>query len=47
MGCGGVPGRRCSRPLGLQVWDAIEGTLRCSSEEVSSGITALVFLDKR
>ncbi|XP_010860799.1 PREDICTED: sterol regulatory element-binding protein cleavage-activating protein [Bison bison bison] len=29
------------------VWDAIEGTLRCSSEEVSSGITALVFLDKR
>lgn len=31
----------------LQVWDAIEGTLRCSSEEVSSGITALVFLDKR
>nr|XP_030701169.1 sterol regulatory element-binding protein cleavage-activating protein isoform X5 [Globicephala melas] len=39
--------RRCSQPLGLQVWDAIEGTLRCSSEEVSSGITALVFLDKR
>ncbi|XP_026952749.1 sterol regulatory element-binding protein cleavage-activating protein isoform X5 [Sagmatias obliquidens] len=38
---------RCSQPLGLQVWDAIEGTLRCSSEEVSSGITALVFLDKR
>ncbi|XP_060060745.1 sterol regulatory element-binding protein cleavage-activating protein isoform X3 [Erinaceus europaeus] len=31
----------------LEVWDAIEGTLCCSSEEVSSGITALVFLDKR
>uniref|UniRef100_A0A2I3HUJ3 Sterol regulatory element-binding protein cleavage-activating protein n=1 Tax=Nomascus leucogenys TaxID=61853 RepID=A0A2I3HUJ3_NOMLE len=29
------------------VWDAIEGVLCCSSEEVSSGITALVFLDKR
>ncbi|XP_076985600.1 sterol regulatory element-binding protein cleavage-activating protein isoform X4 [Tamandua tetradactyla] len=29
------------------VWDAIEGVLRCSSEEVSSGITALIFLDKR
>ena len=42
-----LPARRCSQPLGLQVWDAIEGTLRCSSEEVSSGITALVFLDKR
>lgn len=33
--------------LGLQVWDAVEGTLRCTSEQVSSGITALVFLDKR
>uniref|UniRef100_A0A2K6TTQ8 SREBF chaperone n=1 Tax=Saimiri boliviensis boliviensis TaxID=39432 RepID=A0A2K6TTQ8_SAIBB len=31
----------------LMVWDAIEGVLCCSSEEVSSGITALVFLDKR
>uniref|UniRef100_Q12770-3 Isoform 3 of Sterol regulatory element-binding protein cleavage-activating protein n=1 Tax=Homo sapiens TaxID=9606 RepID=Q12770-3 len=31
----------------LEVWDAIEGVLCCSSEEVSSGITALVFLDKR
>lgn len=29
------------------MWDAIEGMLRCSSEEVASGITALVFLDKR
>jgi hypothetical protein len=29
------------------VWDAIEGVLCCSSEEVSSGITALIFLDKR
>lgn len=38
---------RCSQPLDLQVWDAIEGVLCCSSEEVSSGITALVFLDKR
>lgn len=39
--------RTSSRPRGLQVWDAIEGTLCCSSEEVSSGITALIFLDKR
>ncbi|KAK2506252.1 LOW QUALITY PROTEIN: hypothetical protein MC885_014672 [Smutsia gigantea] len=39
--------RRCSQLTGLQVWDAIEGTLQCSSEEVSSGITALVFLEKR
>lgn len=42
-----APALRCSRPPGLQVWDAIEGMLRCSSEEVSSGVTALVFLDKR
>lgn len=41
------PAHRYSQPLGLQVWDAIEGMLRCSSEEVASGITALVFLDKR
>lgn len=39
-----VVGRSSGR---LEVWDAIEGTLRCSSEHVSSGITALVFLDKR
>ncbi|XP_060486876.1 sterol regulatory element-binding protein cleavage-activating protein [Panthera onca] len=39
-----VVGRSSGR---LEVWDAIEGTLRCSSEEVSSGITALIFLDKR
>ncbi|KAM9593212.1 sterol regulatory element-binding protein cleavage-activating protein isoform 3-T3 [Trichechus inunguis] len=39
-----VVGRSSGR---LEVWDAIEGVLRCSSEEVSSGITALVFLDKR
>ncbi|XP_029773728.1 sterol regulatory element-binding protein cleavage-activating protein [Suricata suricatta] len=39
-----VVGRSSGR---LEVWDAIEGTLCCSSEEVSSGITALVFLDKR
>uniref|UniRef100_A0A8C3XB67 Sterol regulatory element-binding protein cleavage-activating protein n=1 Tax=Catagonus wagneri TaxID=51154 RepID=A0A8C3XB67_9CETA len=39
-----VVGRSSGR---LEVWDAIEGTLRCSSEEVASGITALVFLDKR
>ncbi|XP_021574853.1 sterol regulatory element-binding protein cleavage-activating protein isoform X1 [Carlito syrichta] len=31
----------------LEVWDAIEGVLCCSSDEVSSGITALIFLDKR
>lgn len=39
-----VVGRSSGR---LEVWDAIEGTLCCSSEEVSSGITALIFLDKR
>ncbi|KAM9185627.1 sterol regulatory element-binding protein cleavage-activating protein isoform 3-T3 [Dugong dugon] len=39
-----VVGRSSGR---LEVWDAIEGVLRCSSEEVSSGITALVFLDRR
>uniref|UniRef100_A0A8D0HUG9 SCAP beta-propeller domain-containing protein n=1 Tax=Sphenodon punctatus TaxID=8508 RepID=A0A8D0HUG9_SPHPU len=31
----------------LEVWDAIEGTLRCSNEEGQSGITALVFLNDR
>lgn len=39
-----VVGRSSGR---LEVWDAVEGTLRCSSEQASSGITALVFLDKR
>lgn len=39
-----VLGRSSGR---LEVWDAIEGMMRCSSEEVSSGITALVFLDRR
>uniref|UniRef100_A0A8B9E100 Sterol regulatory element-binding protein cleavage-activating protein n=1 Tax=Anser cygnoides TaxID=8845 RepID=A0A8B9E100_ANSCY len=31
----------------LEVWDAIEGTLRSSNEESQSGITALVFLNNR
>ncbi|KAM4704636.1 sterol regulatory element-binding protein cleavage-activating protein [Rhinophrynus dorsalis] len=31
----------------LEVWDAIEGTLRCSNCESQSGITALVFLNHR
>ncbi|XP_053116226.1 LOW QUALITY PROTEIN: sterol regulatory element-binding protein cleavage-activating protein [Hemicordylus capensis] len=31
----------------LEVWDAIEGTLRCSSEDGQSGITSLVFLNSR
>nr|XP_023416169.1 sterol regulatory element-binding protein cleavage-activating protein isoform X2 [Cavia porcellus] len=39
-----VVGRSSGR---LEVWDAIEGELRCSSEVSSSGITALVFLDAR
>ncbi|KAG3279807.1 SREBF chaperone, transcript variant X2 [Ictidomys tridecemlineatus] len=39
-----VVGRSSGR---LEVWDAIEGVLCCSSEEGSSGITALVFLDRR
>lgn len=39
-----VVGRSSGR---MEVWDAIEGELCCSSEVSSSGITALVFLDKR
>ncbi|XP_070247239.1 sterol regulatory element-binding protein cleavage-activating protein [Myotis yumanensis] len=39
-----VVGRSSGR---LEVWDAVEGSLRCSCEQVSSGITALVFLDRR
>ncbi|XP_051466953.1 sterol regulatory element-binding protein cleavage-activating protein [Apus apus] len=31
----------------LEVWDAIEGTLRSSNEEGLSGITALVFINNR
>ncbi|XP_075070293.1 sterol regulatory element-binding protein cleavage-activating protein [Mixophyes fleayi] len=31
----------------LEVWDAIEGVLRCSNYEGQSGITALVFLNHR
>nr|XP_016854201.1 PREDICTED: sterol regulatory element-binding protein cleavage-activating protein [Anolis carolinensis] len=31
----------------LEVWDAIEGTLRCSTEDGQSGITSLVFLNGR
>ncbi|XP_029444056.1 sterol regulatory element-binding protein cleavage-activating protein [Rhinatrema bivittatum] len=31
----------------LEVWDAIDGTLRCSSMEGQSGITALIFLNHR
>ncbi|XP_015684135.1 sterol regulatory element-binding protein cleavage-activating protein [Protobothrops mucrosquamatus] len=31
----------------LEVWDAIEGTLQCSSEDGPSGITSLVFLSDR
>ncbi|XP_044275428.1 sterol regulatory element-binding protein cleavage-activating protein isoform X3 [Varanus komodoensis] len=31
----------------LEVWDAIEGALRCSSEDGQSGITSLVFLNSR
>ncbi|XP_075684009.1 sterol regulatory element-binding protein cleavage-activating protein [Rhinoderma darwinii] len=31
----------------LEVWDAIEGVLRCSSGDGQSGITALVFLNHR
>ncbi|XP_060539205.1 sterol regulatory element-binding protein cleavage-activating protein [Pantherophis guttatus] len=31
----------------LEVWDAIEGTLQCSSEDGTSGITSLVFLTDR
>lgn len=49
LGGRGLPLWQMALPhgLGLQVWDAIEGMMRCSSEEVSSGITALVFLDRR
>uniref|UniRef100_A0A8C5BPE3 Sterol regulatory element-binding protein cleavage-activating protein n=1 Tax=Gadus morhua TaxID=8049 RepID=A0A8C5BPE3_GADMO len=31
----------------LQLWDAVEGSLRCSNEEGASGITALAFLNNR
>ncbi|KAM4685887.1 sterol regulatory element-binding protein cleavage-activating protein isoform 2-T5 [Amazona ochrocephala] len=31
----------------LEIWDAIEGTLRSSNDESQSGITALVFLNNR
>ncbi|XP_053569674.1 sterol regulatory element-binding protein cleavage-activating protein isoform X2 [Bombina bombina] len=31
----------------LEIWDAIEGTLRCSNCDGQSGITALVFLNHR
>ncbi|XP_073533186.1 sterol regulatory element-binding protein cleavage-activating protein [Phyllobates terribilis] len=31
----------------LEVWDAIEGVLRCSNGDCQSGITALVFLNHR
>lgn len=31
----------------LEVWDAIEGLLRCSNNDGQSGITALVFLNHR
>ncbi|XP_063054727.1 sterol regulatory element-binding protein cleavage-activating protein isoform X2 [Engraulis encrasicolus] len=31
----------------LELWDAVEGSLRCRNEEGSSGITALAFLNNR
>ncbi|MBN3300807.1 SCAP protein, partial [Amia calva] len=31
----------------LELWDAVEGVLRSSNEDASSGITALVFLNNR
>uniref|UniRef100_A0A672Z6N1 Sterol regulatory element-binding protein cleavage-activating protein n=1 Tax=Sphaeramia orbicularis TaxID=375764 RepID=A0A672Z6N1_9TELE len=31
----------------LELWDAVEGSLRCSNEEGVSGITALAFLNNR
>ncbi|XP_063159285.1 sterol regulatory element-binding protein cleavage-activating protein isoform X1 [Candoia aspera] len=39
-----VAGRSNGR---LEAWDAIEGTLQCSSEDGPSGITSLVFLSDR
>ncbi|KAH0627696.1 hypothetical protein JD844_003811 [Phrynosoma platyrhinos] len=39
-----VAGRSNGR---LEVWDAIEGTLRCSNDDGQSGITSLVFLNSR
>lgn len=44
---GGFPRGVGAHSLFPQVWDAIEGVLCCSNEEISSGITALVFLDRR
>uniref|UniRef100_A0A3B3QHK4 Sterol regulatory element-binding protein cleavage-activating protein n=1 Tax=Paramormyrops kingsleyae TaxID=1676925 RepID=A0A3B3QHK4_9TELE len=37
-------GRRSGR---LELWDAVEGSLRCSNDEGVSGITALAFLSNR
>lgn len=31
----------------LQLWDAVEGSLRCSNDDGVSGITALAFLNNR
>lgn len=31
----------------LQLWDAVEGSLRCVNEDGVSGITALAFLNNR
>ncbi|XP_072324297.1 sterol regulatory element-binding protein cleavage-activating protein isoform X1 [Scyliorhinus torazame] len=39
-----VAGRSSGR---LEVWDAADGTLRCSNEESSSGITVLAFITNR
>lgn len=33
--------------LSYQLWDAVEGSLRCSNEDGLSGITALAFLNNR
>uniref|UniRef100_H3CES5 Sterol regulatory element-binding protein cleavage-activating protein n=1 Tax=Tetraodon nigroviridis TaxID=99883 RepID=H3CES5_TETNG len=31
----------------LELWDAVEGSLRCSNQDAASGITALAFLNNR
>uniref|UniRef100_A0A6Q2YR78 Sterol regulatory element-binding protein cleavage-activating protein n=1 Tax=Esox lucius TaxID=8010 RepID=A0A6Q2YR78_ESOLU len=38
---------RSSGKLEVRLWDAVEGSLRCSNEDGISGITALAFLNNR
>lgn len=39
--------KECELVCLCQLWDAVEGSLRCSNEDGVSGITALAFLNNR